>query len=519
MNIRKLPVGLQDFEDLRTNGYVYVDKTEYLHRLVNFGKPYFLSRPRRFGKSLFLSTLKAYFLGKKEVFEGLAIADLEKDWIEYPVFYIDFNVGIYSDINSLHQALNHNLNSIEKQWGKTTSETNPASRLFLLIQQAFEKTGRKVVVLVDEYDKPLINTIEKSTINSEMRDLLKGFYGVLKSADSYLKFVFLTGVTKFSKVSIFSDLNQLSDISMDKKYAAICGITQAEMEHYLKPEINELAEENGLNYEETLIKLRTMYDGYHFSGKDENIYNPFSLLNSFSTLNFRRYWFATGTPTFLVKMIKDMDFDIHTLEKNVKIPVSSIYDYRVENNDPVPLLYQAGYLTIKSINERLNTCTLGFPNDEVKYGFYDELLPAYRPGKSLITTFNTASFIEYIEDDNAEGFMTHLKAFFADIPNILHNKEEKHYQTIFYILFKLMGQFIQVEVNSSFGRADAIIVTKTAVFAFEFKITERATAEDALQQIDDRGYLVPYISSGKKLVKIGVEFDNSIRGISRWVIG
>jgi hypothetical protein len=355
-------------------------------------------------------------------------------------------------------------------------------------------------------------------IIEEIRSELKSFYSVLKSSDSYLHFVFLTGVTKFSKVTIFSDLNQLMDISLDDQYSSICGISQTELEKHFKQEIAELAIANKLSYEETLNKLRRKYDGYHFSAYSEDLYNPFGLLNTFNSKVFRNYWYATGTPTFLVKMLMEKEFDIKSLEEGVAVSVDTIFEYRADQKDPIPLLYQSGYLTIKNYDAEENKYTLGFPNDEVKYGFYEELIPVYMPEKSYSTTFFAASFIEYLKTDNIEGFMKHLQAFFADIPNVLNNKTEKHYQTIFYVLFRLMGQFVQVEVNSSIGRADAIIETKNSVCAFEFKITEQATAEEALKQIDERGYLNPYATSGKKMFKVGVEFDNKRRGISRWII-
>jgi hypothetical protein len=515
---RKLPIGIQDFEDLRTNNYVYVDKTAYLYRLVSMGKPYFLGRPRRFGKSLFLSTLKAYFLGKKELFKSLAIAELEKDWMEYPVFYLDLNVESYTDIHSLYSALDTNLKNIERQWGSSETETTPASRLLGLIRRTYEKTGRKVVVLVDEYDKPLVNTLGKEDVNNAMRDTLKGFYGVLKSADAYLRFVMLTGVTKFSKVSIFSDLNHLMDISLDENYAGICGISETELTAYFQPEITALAEKRKLTCEATLSELKKRYDGYHFAKESEGMYNPFSLLNTFSKRDFSNYWFATGTPTFLVKMLKDLDFDIKSLDNDVKIPADSISDYRFEYENPVPLLYQSGYLTIKDYDALFNEYILGFPNEEVKYGFINELLPVYVPKRNIQGEFYVSNFIRDLFANNVDGFMNRLKAFFAGIPYELNNKEEKHYQTVFYLLFKLMGQFIEVEQRSAVGRSDAVVITGDSVFVFEFKLTN-ATAEDALKQIDDKNYLIPFTAGNKKLVKVGVEFSNEERGINRWVIG
>ncbi|GHT62033.1 ATPase AAA [Bacteroidia bacterium] len=515
---RKLPVGIQDFEKLRTGNNVYVDKTQYIYKLIQSDAPYFLGRPRRFGKSLFLSTLKAYFLGKKELFDGLAIAGLEKEWVEYPVFYIDFNVGIYTDAKSIYQTLNYNLNILEETWGKVEGD-NPATRFSGLIRRACEKSGRKVVVLVDEYDKPLLGTMDNPDVNDEIRTVLKGFYGVLKSSDAYLRFVFLTGVTKFSKVSVFSDLNQLQDISMRNQYAGICGISEPELIKNFQPEITALAEEEELTYEETLAKLKKHYDGYHFSESSEDMYNPFSLLNTFEARKFRDYWYETGTPTFLVKMLKDIDFDIETLENSLPFSVRSITDYRIENRNPVPILYQSGYLTIKSYNRQLDEYTLGYPNEEVKYGFMNNLLPAFVPKKDVLGEFSVGNFIRDLIAVNVDGFMTRLKAFFSGIPYELNNKEEKHYQTLFYLLFKLMGEYVQTEVSSAIGRADAVAVVNDVIFIFEFKLTGNATAEDALKQIDERKYAAQYAAGNKKIVKVGAEFSAEERTLNRWVQG
>ena len=439
---RKLPVGIQSFEDLRTNGYLYVDKTAYIWRMVTTGKPYFLGRPRRFGKSLLLSTLKAYYLGKKEFFDGLAIAGLEKEWIEYPVFHLDMNVESYLNLGSLYSALNANLKVLEKKWGKEDNEESPAVRFLNLIRCAYEQTGRKVVVLVDEYDKPLLGIQDDMNADNEIRKVLKGFYGVLKSADEYLRFVFLTGVTKFSKVSVFSDLNHLNDISMNENYAGICGISETELKQCFEAEINALAVKLGKTYEETLGELKKRYDGYHFAKKSEGMYNPFSLLRTFDAGELSDYWFETGTPTFLVRMLKNMEFDVKSLEKDVNIPPPAIFEYRVEYNNPVPLLYQTGYLTIKDYDEEYDEYILGFPNQEVKYGFLYQLLPAYMPQTDLLTEFYVGKFVRDLKSGDVEKFMTRLKAFFASIPYELNNKTEKHYQTIFYLLIKLMGQFV-----------------------------------------------------------------------------
>jgi hypothetical protein len=415
LNNRKLPIGIQDFEDLRTNNYVYVDKTAYLYRLVNWGKPYFLCRPRRFGKSLFLSTLKAYFLGKKELFEGLAIACQEKDWQEYPIIYIDLNKAIYNDKQTLNNVLDEILRKQEASWGITDIASELSLRFDNLIQTVYTKTDRKVVVLVDEYDKPLVNTLDKKDVNEELRDVLKGFYGILKSADACLRFVMLTGVTKFSKVSVFSDLNHLVDISMNENYAGICGISESELTGYFQPEIENLAERRKMTYEHALAELKKRYDGYHFVKESEGMYNPFSLLNALDQKDFSDYWFATGTPTFLVKMLKEGSVEIPDLEYNIPVAVSDVTDYKAEYHDPVPLLYQSGYLTIKDYDAEFDELILGFPNEEVKYGFLKELLPAYVPQYTTGRNFSAVNFIKTLRSGDINAFMNNLQAFYASI--------------------------------------------------------------------------------------------------------
>ena len=517
-NVKELPVGIQDFEKLRTIDCLYVDKTRYIYQLTRKHWPYFLGRPRRFGKSLFLSTLKAYFLGKKDLFDGLAIAGVEQEWIDYPVIYIDFNMGSNDCLQSVKNLLSAILDDYESRWGIVEKYNDLPVRLKKLIQTAYEQSGQKVVVLVDEYDKSLVNTMDKPQIHDDIRDFLKGFYGVLKGMDYCLRFVFLTGVTKFSKISIFSDLNHLTDISLDKNYSGICGISETELKENFEPEINALAVELGKTCDETLGELKKRYDGYQFAKKSEGMYNPFSLLRTFASGELRDYWFETGTPTFLVKMLKNLDFDVKSLENDVKITSRSISEYKVGGNNPVPLLYQSGYLTIKDYNERFDKYTLGFPNEEVRYGFLYELMPVYMPKTDILSEFFVGDFIEDLQDNNVENFMIRLRAFFAGIPYKLNNKTEKHYQTIFYILLKLMGQYIEVEQDSAAGRADAVITTADTKFIFEFKLTGNGTAEDALKQIDDKGYLIPFTAGNKKLVKIGAEFSTKMRGLSRWVI-
>jgi hypothetical protein len=517
-----LPVGIQDFEKLRANDFLYVDKTAYAYQLATSGKPYFLGRPRRFGKSLFLSTLKAYFEGKRELFEGLAIVDMEKDWTKYPVIYLDFNTTSCDSVDSLNRVLDNHLGICEAAWGLERLADLSSLRFYRLIQKVAEKTGQKVVVLIDEYDKPLINTIDDDALNDGLRQVLKGFYGALKSADADLRFVFLTGVTKFSKVSIFSDLNQLVDISMDNKYAEICGISETELVHYFKPEIDALAKATGQTRNEALAEIKKRYDGYHFAKVSADMYNPFSVLNTFDKLDFGSYWYETGTPTMLAKQVKNERLDLRDFDEDIAISESEIKDFRPGETSVIPLLFQSGYLTIKSYDPGYNVYNLGFPNEEVKYGFLKNLLPTYAPARvSTINSFFAGKFVRDLRENNVEGFMTQLTAFYASIPYDAVKKEDKteqHYQFVFYLLFKLMGQFVDIEVKSGKGRADAVVKTGNAIYVFEFKMDANATAEEALAQINDKGYLIPYAADTRQLVKIGVEFSVEQNGIKRWLM-
>jgi len=520
--IRKLPIGIQDFEYLRTNNFLYVDKTQYVHQLMQHGKPYFLGRPRRFGKSLFLSTLKAFFEGKKELFEGLKLIELEKEWTKYPVIYLDFNKESYSDIRSLEVVIDDVLHKYEQQYKVSFISESLSVRFANVIVEAYKKTGMGVVVLIDEYDKPLISSIDNPDLNKKMRTILKGFYGVLKAMDYALRFVFLTGVTKFSKVSVFSDLNQLIDISLHEKYAEICGISEEELLQNFQPEIQALAERKKMTCEEAFAQLKKRYDGYHFAKESVDIYNPFSILNTFNSLDYAYYWFATGTPTFLVKHLTNTGFDIPILENNVTIAANSLMDYRAENEDIVPLLYQSGYLTIKKYDNELNEYILGFPNEEVKYGFLNELLPQFTPSFGVSSSkFSATGFIKLLRIGDIESMMKMLQAYFATIaydtiPQKL--QREKFFQFVFWQLFTLMGQFVQTEVKSNKGRADAVVKTADSIYVFEFKMDDNATAEDALKQINSKDYAIPYTTDCRKIVKIGVEFSQTEKGIKRWLI-
>ncbi|MDR3123656.1 MAG: ATP-binding protein [Treponema sp.] len=529
MDARKMPIGIQDFEDLRAGGYVYVDKTAYMHKLVTEGKPYFLGRPRRFGKSLLLSTLKAYFLGKKQLFEGgpgeprLAIADLEKDWTAYPVFHIDLIGEQYRDSRDLETKLDSILRELEEDWGRDSLDSTPGSRFRSLIRRACEQSGKRVVVLIDEYDKPMLQNLEQSKNFSAMLDTLKSFYGVLKAADQWLRFVLLTGVTKFSKVSVFSDLNQLRDISMEDVYGTLCGITEQELEANFRPELEALAEKQGQSYGDALAEMRRRYDGYHFSKNGPGVFNPFSVLSALANQDFGDYWFRTGTPTFLVNELAAAKFDLRDFSTGIAARETDLDDYRANGGNPLPILYQSGYLTIQGYNKQFRTYELGFPNGEVKTGFLENLLLYYQKDPPDLQRFMASNFVEDLQKGNVDGFMNRLRAFISSIPYPDGHETERYYQNILYVIFALVGTYVQAETQSASGRCDLVVRTGVSgtdtVYVFEVKFSRKGsthTAREALEQIDDKGYAIPYTASGCALVKIGAVFDQETRTLSEW---
>lgn len=514
--LRKLPIGIQTFEKLRRGDYLYVDKTDFVWKIASTSTPYFLSRPRRFGKSLLLSTFEAYFEGKRELFEGLAIAGMEKEWKRYPVLHLDLNAEKYDSTRALTEILSRQLTQWELKYGKGVDEETLAGRFSGVIRRASEQAGCGVVVLVDEYDKPLLQALGDNALLDDYRKTLKAFYGVLKSSDRYLRFVFLTGVTKFAQVSVFSDLNHLQDISLWPDYAALCGITLDELLRNFRPELEILAASNDLSYDETVGRMKRLYDGYHFFQNSLGVFNPFSVLNALKAKVFDNFWFQTGTPTFLVELLKRSDYDLRTLIDGVEAPASSFMEYRVDANNPIPLIYQSGYLTIKDYDREFGNYLLEFPNDEVRYGFINFLIPYYTSMANDDQGFYIGKFVQELRSGDYDSFLTRLQAFFADFPYELSDKTERHYQVVFYLVFKLMGQFTDAEVRSARGRADAVVKTPKYIYVFEFKLN--GTAEQALRQIDDKGYLIPYQADGRELVKIGVEFSAEQRNIGGWLL-
>ena len=510
MSNKIYPIGIQNFEKIRNDGYFYIDKTALMYQMVKTGSYYFLSRPRRFGKSLLISTLEAYFQGKKELFEGLAVEKLEKDWIKHPILHLDLNIEKYDTLESLDKILNDNLEYWESQYGTRPSETSFSLRFAGIIQRACEKTGQRVVILVDEYDKPMLQAIGNEALQNEYRSTLKAFYGALKSMDGCIRFALLTGVTKFGKVSVFSDLNNLRDISMIDQYAEICGISEKEIYTYFEEDIHELAAATGMSYEEACAELKTNYDGYHFTENAIGMYNPFSLLNTFANRRFGSYWFETGTPTYLVELLKLHHYPIEELEHIVTSqPVLDSID--TASTDPIPVIYQSGYLTIKGYNKMFENYTLGFPNREVEQGFFKFLLPNYASVSVSKSPYQIQCFVEEVMAGKVDDFFERLKTMFADIPYELARDREVHYQNILYIIFKLMGFYVQVEYRTNRGRIDLVLQTQDYVYIMEFKLN--GSADEALAQIREKGYAAPFAKDSRTVYKIGVNFSDELRNI------
>ncbi|MBR1466821.1 MAG: ATP-binding protein [Bacteroidaceae bacterium] len=511
----KYPLGIQSFVSLRQNGYYYIDKTRFAYRMANEGKCYFLSRPRRFGKSLFLTMLRAYFEGRKELFHGLELEQLEKEWTEYPVFYMSLNNSTFTENNSVGQILHHFLCGWEKLYGVSGSETTYALRFGGVIQRAFEQTGKPVVFLVDEYDKPLLQTIDNPVLQDQYRTELKAFYSVLKDQDEYVRFAFLTGVSKFSKVSIFSDLNNLNDISLDRDYAEICGMTDAEIHANFDDGVELLAQENGMTKDECYLRLRKEYDGYHFADISAGMYNPYSLINTLSKRQFKDYWFETGTPTYLVKLLKDANFELRDLEGEIDADTLQSVDMETEN--PLAVIYQSGYLTIKGYDTEFMLYRLGFPNGEVERGFTRFLMPAYLPMPKNRPLSVLSQFVREIRIGDPECFMQRLDAFLAGGNYQIAGDAELYFQNAIFLIFRFMGYYVQAEYASSDGRMDMIVQTSDFIYIFEFKLDK--SADEALAQIEKKGYADQFAFDKRKLFKVGVNFSSETRRIQEWKVG
>ena len=511
---QKLPIGIQSFEKLRTEEYLYIDKTARIYEMVSGGCYYFLSRPRRFGKSLLLNTLESYFLGKRELFDGLAITELESDWLEYPVLHLDLNTQKYDLPESLTTLLDEVVTKWERIYGSDASETAIGRRFQGVIARAYEKTGRQVVILVDEYDKPLLQAIGNPELQDAYRATLKGFYGALKSMDGCIRFAFLTGVTKFGKVSVFSDLNNLRDISMLPQYYDICGITGQELRDNFSIEVSELAAKLGKKVEDTYSELRENYDGYHFCEEDmPGIYNPFSLLNAFASLKIDYFWFETGTPTYLVELLKQHQYNLSRIEKE-EVVSDVLNSVDISSMNPLPVIYQSGYLTIKGYDREFGLYRLGFPNKEVKQGFVRFLIPSYTNIDAVGSGFEISRFVRSLREGDTEGFMERLQSFLSACPYELEPEQERHFQSVMYILTALCGYHVDIESHTNKGRMDMTVQTADYIYIFEFKFNK--SAKEALAQINDRGYAERFATDGRKIIKVGVNYSTALRNIDDW---
>lgn len=508
----RYPIGMQSFPEIRNGGYVYVDKTALIHRLVTENKYYFLSRPRRFGKSLLLSTLEALFLGRRDLFRGLDIDSLDWDWEPHPVFHLDLNVRNYADMTSLSTILDRHLEEWERRYGCHASSHIPEDRFIHVIRGAYELTGRPVVILVDEYDKPLFSTMHDPALLEHNRAILQAFYGVVKSLDGYIRFAMLSGVTKFSKVSVFSGLNNLIDISMETAYNAICGITSDEIRRYLGPSLDDFARANATGPDDAIRMLADNYDGYHFSKRGDDIYNPFSLLNALRVNELGNFWFETGTPTFLVRLLQRQHFILPDLEHTTRdgeiLRSSDIY-----RNDPVPILYQTGYLTIKGYDHLTGEYLLDYPNREVKKSFLTFLISFYSPAAA---SSDLNAMIRAVNAGHADRFMTILQGFFRDFPYDQIPALEVHYQNVVYIIMKLMGYHVATEYRTSDGRIDMLIKTHAYIYIIEFKMDRPASG--AMRQIERKAYADPFVADGRKIIRIGATFDSRSRSLADWTI-
>lgn len=518
MALKLYPIGIQTFERIRKEDKLYIDKTEYIYRMAHTsGTYFFLGRPRRFGKSLLVTTMQSYFEGKKELFKGLAIEKLEKEWTEYPVLHFDMSGGKHMDKEQLEEYLDYRLQEEEKKWGVTKPVKGTNNRLIDLINTAYEKSGKQVVVLIDEYDAPMLDVVHEKEQLDMLRNMMRNFYSPLKYSEAKLRFVFLTGITKFSQVSIFSELNNIINISMNDEYAGICGITKEELLTQMSEDIDELAKSQELTREETIAELKENYDGYHFSAKSPDVYNPFSLLNCFSTREFGAYWFSSGTPTYLIKMMRK--FKVMPTNISKMYAKSSAFDAPTENMTAItPLLYQSGYLTIKGYDKFSKLYTLDLPNKEIKVGLFESLLPNYLEGMFAQNgDVAIAQMSVLIRQDNMDGALQLLQTFLGTVPYCNVTNYEGHYQQMLYIIFSLLtGYVVDVEVHTPKGRLDIVMLTHTRLYIIELKLNKNAQA--ALQQINLKNYAQRFALCGKPVSKVGINFDSTTGNIEDWVI-
>ncbi len=517
MALKLYPIGIQTFEEIINRDLLYIDKTEYIYRMAHSGgKHFFLGRPRRFGKSLLVSTMQSYFEGKKELFEGLAIEKLEKEWTEYPVLHFDMSGGKHMEGNQLEEYLGYRLQDEERKWGITEPVRGANNRLIALINTAYEKTGKQVVVLIDEYDAPMLDVAHEKEQLDVLRNIMRNFYSPLKYSEAKLRFVFLTGITKFSQLSIFSELNNIANISMRDDYAGICGITKEELLSQMSEDIDMLAKARGLSREDTIAKLKEHYDGYHFSGFSPDVFNPYSLLNCFTERNFGAYWFSSGTPTYLINMMRKhgtLPTDITRVEAD-----ESEFDAPTENMTTImPLLYQSGYITIKDYNRDYNYYTLDVPNKEVKVGLTKALIPSYVTTDTLATTNTARRIAMALDKQDMDGALHLLQDFLGTVPYCNVTNYEDHYQQMLFIIFSLLTSYlVDVEVHTPKGRVDIVLLTKTDLYIIELKLNK--DAQTAMQQINLKNYRQRFALSEKPVTKVGINFDSTQGNITDWVV-
>ena len=517
MALKLYPIGIQTFERIRKEDKLYIDKTEYIYRMAHTnGTYFFLGRPRRFGKSLLVSTMQSYFEGKKELFQGLAIEQLEKEWTEYPVLHFDMSLGKHMEKEQLEDFLGYRLQEEEKKWGINNPSKGANNRLIDLINAAYKKTGKQVVVLIDEYDAPLLDVAHETEQLGVLRNIMRNFYSPLKGCEPMLRFVFLTGITKFSQLSIFSELNNITNISMNDDYAGICGITKEELLENMSEDIDMLAKANGLSREDAITKLKEHYDGYHFSGISPDVFNPYSILNCFAERKFGAYWFTSGTPTYLINMMRKhgaLPTDLCRVEAD-----ESEFDAPTENMTTImPLLYQSGYITIKDYNRDYNYYTLDVPNKEVKVGLTKALIPSYVTQNTLATTNTARRIAQALDKQDMEGALHLLQDFLGTVPYCNVTNYEGHYQQMLFIIFSLLTDYlVDVEVHTPKDRVDIVLLTRTDLYIIELKLNKDAQA--AMRQINLKDYRQRFALSGRPITKVGINFDSTQGNITDWVI-
>ena len=518
MALKLYPVGIQTFERIRKENKLYIDKTEYIYRMTHSGGCYFfLSRPRRFGKSLLVSTFESYFSGKKELFEGLAIEKLEQEWMEYPVLHFDMSGGKHMEKEQLEDYLSNRLEAEERKWGITHTKRGANDRLTELITTAYEISGKQVVVLIDEYDAPMLDVAHDKETLDVLRNVMRNFFSPLKMCEPMLRFVFLTGITKFSQVSIFSELNNIKNVSLDDEYAGVCGITKEELLTQMSEDIDMLAEAQGMTREETIAKLKENYDGYHFSPASPDVFNPYSLLNCFDDKNFGAYWFSSGTPTYLINMLRK--FKVLPAKIGRSLARSSAFDAPTENLKTItPLLYQSGYITIKGYDKMSQLFTLDLPNKEIKVGLFESLLPYYLEGMYAEEgDVAIAQMSVLIRQGDMDGSLRLLQEFLGTVPYCNNTNYEGHYQQVLFIIFTLLTHFVvDVEVHTPNGRVDVVMETEDTLYLIELKLNK--SAQSAMQQINLKQYGQRFARCGKPIVKVGVNFDAKKGNIEDWII-